>query len=216
MVQKTDYPWSGNVSITVNPEQSKRFSVYLRIPNRATSELYTATPAVNGLISLSVNGKPVTPKIDKGYAEITRTWKAGDKIDLVLPMQVQRIKPDERIVADQGREALRYGPLIYNVERADKQDISQALGSGPLTTEWRGDLLNGVMVIKGTWSDGSPLVAVPNYVRNNRNAALTDGQGEISPSEALATQTAPNAGAGAGARGRGPRPVNSIIWMKAE
>ncbi len=41
MVQKTDYPWSGKVSITVNPETAKRFTVYVRVPNRTTSELYT-------------------------------------------------------------------------------------------------------------------------------------------------------------------------------
>ena len=27
MIQKTDYPWSGNISITVNPKQSKNFTV---------------------------------------------------------------------------------------------------------------------------------------------------------------------------------------------
>jgi hypothetical protein len=55
-----------------------------------------------------------------------------------------------------------------------------AQGSTPLlrglpdfSTEWRSDLLGGVTVIKGTWSDGTPLVVVPNYVRNNRNADLT-------------------------------------------
>ena len=32
MVQKTNYPWEGAVSITVNPEQSKTFTLYIRIP----------------------------------------------------------------------------------------------------------------------------------------------------------------------------------------
>ena len=111
-----------------------------------------------------------TPKIEKGYAVITRDWKAGDKIELELPMEVQRIKADENIAADRGLVALRYGPLIYNVERADQPDINQAIGSEPLTTEWRGDLLDGVMAIKGKWADGSPLLAIPNYARNNRNS----------------------------------------------
>jgi hypothetical protein len=39
-----------------------------------------------------------------------------------------------------------------------------------LTTEWRGDLLHGVMTIKGQWADSSPLLAIPNYARNNRNS----------------------------------------------
>ena len=120
MVQKTDYPWSGQVNITVNPEAAKTFSVYVRIPNRSTSKLYTETPTVSGLRSFSVNGKAVQPRIEKGYAVVTREWKAGDHIDLELPMEPQRVKADSRIKADTGLVALRYGPLIYNVETADQ------------------------------------------------------------------------------------------------
>jgi hypothetical protein len=188
MVQKTDYPWSGNVSITVNPKETKQFSVFVRVPNRKTSELYAPSPEVRGLKSLAVNGNPVTPKIENGYAVITREWKAGDKIDLVLPMEVQRIKSDERIAANRGLVALRYGPLIYSVERADQADISQPLGKAPLTTEWRGDLLEGVTVIKGKWADGSPMLAIPNYARLNR--LNQPGRG-----------------------GAGP---NSVVWVKDE
>ena len=83
---------------------------------------------------------------------------------------------------------MRYGPLIYNVERADQPNINLALGSAPLKPEWRGDLLDGVMVIKGQWADGSPLVAIPNYARENRIAQETN---------------------------RGPGP-DSVVWFKDE
>jgi len=99
---------------------------------------------------------------------INRQWKAGDKIDLNLPMKIQRIKGIEKIEATKGQVALRYGPLIYNVERVD-QDIDKILNpDSPLSTEWKEDLLDGVMVIKGTWSDGSQFLAIPNYARVNR------------------------------------------------
>ncbi len=107
MVQKTNYPWNGSVEITVNPEQARNFSVYVRIPNRATSKLYTATPAVNGFKQLAINGKPVKPRIERGYAVITREWKAGDRINVEFPMEPQRLKADERIKADVGLVALR-------------------------------------------------------------------------------------------------------------
>ena len=168
MVQKTDYPWSGSISIKVNPAEAKKFTVYVRVPNRTTSALYTPTPEVSGLKSLAVNGETISPKIENGYVAITRTWKAGDTIDLALPMKVQVVKADEKVAADRGRVALRYGPLIYNIERADQPDINLALGSAPLTTEWRANMLDGVMVIKGEWADGSPLVAIPNFARENR------------------------------------------------
>ena len=168
MVQKTDYPWSGNIAMTVNPKVSKEFTVYVRVPNRTTSELYTPMPQVSGLKSLKVNGQSITPKIENGYAVIRRVWKKGDKIDVVLPMEIQKITADEKVEADKGRVALRYGPLIYNVETADQQNIDQPIGSSPLTLEWRPDFLRGVMTIKGTWADGTPLVAIPNYTRLNR------------------------------------------------
>lgn len=170
MVQKTDYPWSGDVSITVNPKVSKEFTLFVRVPNRSTSNLYTCLPQVSGLQSLSVNGKSIPAKGVNGYVAIKRTWKAGDKVDIQIPMQVQTIKADNNIVADRGKVALKYGPLIYNVEEADHQDINKAIGPGPLSTEWRSDLLSGVLTIKGTWADGTPLVAIPNYARNNRKA----------------------------------------------
>jgi hypothetical protein len=31
-------------------------------------------------------------------------------------------------------------------------------------------LLDGVLAVKGQWRDASPLLAVPNYARNNRSA----------------------------------------------
>jgi DUF1680 family protein len=89
MVQKTDYPWSGNISMTVNPKASKEFTVYVRVPNRTTSELYTPIPEVKGLTSLKVNGQTIKPVIKNGYAVIRRVWKKGDKIDMVIPMEIQ-------------------------------------------------------------------------------------------------------------------------------
>jgi hypothetical protein len=103
-----------------------------------------------------------------GYAQITRTWQAGDKIDLVFPMQVQRVRADERVMADRGRVALKYGPLVYNIESVDQNVNSVLSDDSPLTTEWDANLLGGVMVIKGKFTDGSPLTAIPNYARLNR------------------------------------------------
>ena len=37
-----------------------------------------------------------------------------------------------------------------------------------LTAEWLGDLLGGVVVLKGQFRDGKPLLAVPNFARLNR------------------------------------------------
>lgn len=179
MVQKTDYPWNGKVSITVNPKKSKQFTVYVRVPNRKTSELYIPVPELNTLKSLSINGKAVPMDIEKGYIAITRSWKKGDRIDLEIPMEIQMITADEKVEADRGRVAFRYGPLIYNFEKVDNKNIDQSIGKSPFKLVWRDDMFNGIMTINGTWADGSPLLAIPNYLRMNR--PVTPVQGDRSP-----------------------------------
>jgi len=79
LVQTTDYPWNGKVSLVVNPAAPRRFSVMIRVPNRGVSQLYTATPDGNGITSLAVNGAAVTPTIEQGYAVLTRDWKAATR-----------------------------------------------------------------------------------------------------------------------------------------
>jgi DUF1680 family protein len=219
MIQKTDYPWSGDISITVNPKQTKRFTIYVRIPDRHTSELYSPSPKVRGLKSLAINGKKVESKIERGYVALTREWKAGDKIDLVLPMEPQRIKADERIAADRGRVALRYGPMIYNVERADQADLNQPLSVDPIKAEWQGDLLGGVVVLKGKWANGTPMIAIPNFARLNRVGQVADSTGIEPVNYAPGSSVAPMASAAPeaqnGNRGRrGQGGPNSIVWMK--
>jgi DUF1680 family protein len=217
MVQKTNYPWSGKVSITVNPEQAKTFSVYVRIPNRSTSKLYTETPAVSGIKSFAVNGREVKPRIEKGYAVVTCEWKAGDRIDLELPMEPQRVKADSRIKADIDMMALKYGPLVYNVETADQHNIEQALSDAPLKMEWRPDLLGGVMAMSGKWQDGTPMLAVPNYARMNRieppkEQLAGDPTVTYAPGSTTSVGTTPVAPSNL--RGIRSRTVQSKVWIK--
>jgi len=190
MIQATKYPFGDKVAITINPAKTKKFSVRIRLPNRAVSELYTATPRSDGITRIEVNGKTVTPPTVNGYAVITRTWKTGDRIDLVLPMKIQRIKGSDKIAATAGQVALRYGPLIYTAENVDQSLGSSLKANSLLKPQWRGDLLGGVTVINGTWADGKALMAIPYYARNNRQV--------------------PNP------NGTGTRPASSSVWVKDE
>jgi DUF1680 family protein len=226
MVQKTDYPWKGAIEITVNPEEARTFSVYVRIPNRSTSRLYTESPALSGVKRFAVNGKLVTPYMEKGYAVVTHQWKAGDRIELELPVEPQRVVADKRIKADLGNVALKYGPLIYNVETADQQSIEQPLSDAPLQTEWRPDLLGGLMVITGKWQDDSPMTAIPHYARMNRvgppveylgdtnvnyapGASTSGGTKPSSNAARTAAVALPNDAAG----GRRASQVESKVWI---
>jgi hypothetical protein len=173
MVQKTNYPWDGKVAVTVNPKGgAKRMTLRVRVPDRETSALYASTPKVSGLTSLAVNGAAVKPKIEHGYAVITRTWQPGDRVELEIPLPIQRVRAAEQIEADRGKVALRRGPIVFNIEKVDVGDVGKAIASNaPLAAAWRDDLLHGVMTITGAFADGSPLVAIPNYARMNREPA---------------------------------------------
>ncbi len=171
IIQKTDYPWSGDVSITVNPSAATEFGVKIRSPQRSVSTLYDNQPSADGILSITVNGQPVESALEKGYACIQRTWKPGDTIQLQLPMPVQRVKGIDKIEATRGQVALRRGPLVFAVEEVD-QPLSQSLAdSALLSASWRPDLLRGTIVLTGQWSDGSQLLAIPYFLRKNREPA---------------------------------------------
>jgi hypothetical protein len=190
------------------------------------SDLYTSVPRVEGYKSFSVNGKAMKPKIEKGYAVVTRTWAPGDHIDMELPMVPQRVTADANISADQGRMALRYGPLIYNVERADQADLNQAISNEPLKAEWRPDVLDGVMVLDGKWADGKLLTAIPNFARMNRtgetpretaggDSSVNYAPGSTTSGSAANTNSTANSTSGQGQRRfRGSRDVESMVWIK--
>jgi DUF1680 family protein len=130
------------------------------------------TPEVKGITSLSVNGEAITPRIEQGYVVLSRAWQAGDQIEFDLPLEIQRVKADHRVWSDNNRVALQYGPLVYSHETVDLNGANPlSLNISPdvaLSAQWKGDLLGGVMAIQGNYADGTPLIAIPNYARNNR------------------------------------------------
>ncbi len=48
-----------------------------------------------------------------------REWSAGDRVELALPMPVERVYAHPKVQADCGRVALRRGPVVYCLEEAD-------------------------------------------------------------------------------------------------
>lgn len=195
MVQKTDYPWKGGVTLTVNPAQARTFALHVRVPDRATSELYAASPQVSGLQRLTVNGSPVNVTLENGYAVIRRNWKAGDRVAFDVPLVVQRIEADDKVAATRGQEAFRYGPLVYAVESADQRGLDRPVGATPAPV-WRPDLLGGIVALEGRWQDGAAMRAIPYYQRANRvdgpirEFPLADGSVSYAPGGSSLVTTA--------------------------
>ncbi|MBW3552197.1 MAG: glycoside hydrolase family 127 protein [Gemmatimonadetes bacterium] len=199
VIQETEYPWEGRVRLTLNPAEPRRFSLRVRVPDRMVSRLYRLTPAADGIATIALNGSAVEPRIERGYAVITREWSPGDRIELELPLRVQRIHADERIEAARGRVALKYGPLVYNIE-AEDQRLDEALSpSAPLTPEWRDDFLGGLVVIRGRFASGAPLLAIPNYARGNRMEGTYGPRRRPRPADGSRPE---------------PFPATSIVWMR--
>ena len=142
IVQKTRYPWDGNVKIYVQPEDESSFSIFLRIPG------WSRKPKV------LVNDQPVNQPIKTGeYLEIRRLWRFGDRVQLVFPMPIERIVCHPYVMENHDRTALRRGPLVYCVEQVDNPDcdvwdLVLPTDSG-LEARWEPNLLNGVVAISG-------------------------------------------------------------------
>ena len=159
IAQDTRYPWGGSVLLTITPQRLSAFALHLRVPGWCDASAASA----------SVNGDRVERRLENGYLVIERGWKAGDRVQLALPMPIVRVKSDPRVKANVGRVALQRGPVVYCVEGVDNGGKVSHLRSKPdarYTLEYRGDLLGGVNVIKG--DDG--VVAVPYYAWDHREA----------------------------------------------
>ena len=128
--QQTHYPWDGKVTLTVTPETKAAFTLNVRIPGWARnapvpSDLYRYDDTVavvsdrRNAPTLCVNGQPVAVTLKKGFAQIKRTWQAGDTVELELPMPARRVVANPAVKEDVDKFAVERGPLVYCAEGAD-------------------------------------------------------------------------------------------------
>ena len=171
ITQQTNYPWDGKVTLTVSPKKESEFSIKLRIPGWARNQvlpgdLYSyATPA-SAKVTLTINGKPLDFKEDKGYVTITRKWKNGDSIKLNFPMEVKEVVTNAKVEGNIGKVALEYGPIVYAIEEIDNPanfDKITIDTNDTFKVTKEANLLEGVNTIQT-----SQLKAIPYYSWSNR------------------------------------------------
>jgi len=142
VIQRTDYPWNGKIELTLQLQNEASFSVFLRVPGWCRK----AQVLVNG----RTIKEPVQPS---SYVEMHRVWKSGDQIQVSLSMPVERLICHPFALENTDRVALRRGPLVYCVEKADNPrfDVWNLVlpSDSLLSVEWMPNLLNGVTIIKG-------------------------------------------------------------------
>lgn len=104
---KTAYPWESAVEISIGESVAEPWTLSIRVPEWCTS----AVASLGGTDKLAESGP--------GTIELTRTWRAGDRVVLELDMPPRATAPDPRIDAVRGTIAFERGPLVYAVEDAD-------------------------------------------------------------------------------------------------
>jgi DUF1680 family protein len=179
--QATRYPWDGEVTLTLRAEGT--FTLKLRIPAWAEGA------------TVQVNGEAGEQATAGSYHSLSRPWRAGDTVQLQLPMPVRYLEAHPYLFENTGRVALARGPILYCAEGID-QDVADVRDlivptEADAVEVVPSDELGGVVILKATASAESPgdagylyrtagpsrpapvpaaLVAVPYYSWANREA----------------------------------------------
>ena len=106
--QKSNYPWNGNIDISVKKVPTNNVSFYFRIPGWCKNA------------SLTINGKVINNKLVGGhYEKVNRLWKTGDKILLVLDMPATLLESNPLVEETRNQVVVKRGPIVYCLESAD-------------------------------------------------------------------------------------------------
>jgi hypothetical protein len=162
LVQQTKYPWDGDITLKISPAKAATFTLYLRIPGWSSKATVT------------LEGKPAPGKPKPGeYFAIHREWKTESTVRLQLDMTPHPVAANPLVSADYGRVAVQRGPLVYCLEQVDQEDrgsifdfalSASAAPSWGFTSEFRPDILGGIMVLKHQGlATAKPLSEEPLY-----------------------------------------------------
>ena len=166
----TAYPWSGDVTVTIQEAPADPWTLRLRIPSWSGS----ATIAVSTGDAGGERGDGEVLPVDAGQrkATVARRWHAGDRVTLHLDMPIRVTEPDPRIDAVRGTVAIERGPLVYCIETADLptgtvlEEIS--VDRGVEATTRRVDAFDGDIAGLSMTAGSIEVGAVPYFAWANR------------------------------------------------
>ena len=138
--QTTDYPWNGNITVTVDKSAAGQFAMKIRIPGWVRNQvvpvggdlksqpLYQYTDNKRLGYTVTVNGSVVGSFDADGYYTILRKWKKGDRVQINFDMEPRTVRANNKVEADRGMISIERGPLVYCAEHPDNDfDIMSAL-----------------------------------------------------------------------------------------
>lgn len=123
--ETTEYPWNGDIKITVKKSNAKNANLLIRIPGWARnqvvpSDLYQFADKETPSYSVTVNGKTVEADLsaNKGYLPVKNIRK-GDMVRIHFDMPVRTVIANQKVADDNSKVAVERGPLVYCAEAAD-------------------------------------------------------------------------------------------------
>ena len=173
--QTTNYPMDGKVNIQVSPTLSEEFTMKVRVPgwadsNIVPSALYRYADEKPISYTVAINGEIITPEVNNGYIDIKRRWNKNDRVELDFPMQVRQVVADTQVENLQNQMALEYGPFVYCAEMIDNPtafDNIQLSNNDTYQVNRSNDMLGDINLIQVGANDKN-YTFIPYYTWANR------------------------------------------------
>jgi hypothetical protein len=121
ITEDTEYPFRGEVRLTVSPTREVTFPLVLRIPAWAAGSTVT------------VNGTSLQGVRAGEFVRVEREWKKGDQVILTFPMQVRVSRWYHNSIA------LERGPLVFSLKIGEEwQKITSGMSkpARPPAADW--------------------------------------------------------------------------------
>lgn len=181
LTQETAYPWNGDITIRIDRNRGKEFTMKVRIPGWVRGQvvpgdLYSYDDGATPKYSVTVNGTEVRDALTSdGYMSISRRWKRGDVVRINLDMLPRVVKANAKVADNRGKIAVERGPLVYCAEQADNDGFNShhvLLSRHPKFSVAEG------YKIMNTESDGRPFSVTAITVDNAQEASI-DADGTL-------------------------------------
>lgn len=131
---ETNYPWDGDIKITVDPEKKTKFKLYIRNPEWSLEKNTSMNPyhfsdkklkrdiLLLNNNKIKIDYKAILYTDENGYTVIEKEWEKGDVIDIMMDMTPRKVIAMDSIRADRDRIAIQRGPIVYCIEGADNKE----------------------------------------------------------------------------------------------
>lgn len=180
IIQKTQYPWDGEVQFQFTNTKSVAAKLNIRVPGWVQGQpipgdLYQYLNDKTLGITVTVNGEEKPLNLKNGYIQLEEIdWKAGDQVQVLFEMAVRKVAAHGKVNSNTGKIAFERGPLVYCAEEADNPSgvLARSLEKNEtFQFEFDKALFNGTGKIVGTSKETAeaPMTLIPYYAWSHRS-----------------------------------------------